>query len=108
MPEGGRVAVNGIPRGSIFAAHFLAIHGHDPHLLLGNYALLWRVRRESYADLVGERAFRADTVVGLHRQVIRLSGREILHGIRCRQAYRDDCLILTALRAIVELIASHV
>ena len=73
MPEGGRVAVNGMRRGSIFAYLFLAIHGHDPHLLLGNEALPWRVRREYHAYLVGERAFRAGTVVGLHRKVIRRS-----------------------------------
>src|SRR5262249_56427374 len=107
MPEGGRVAVNGMRRGAIFAYLFLAIHGQDPHLLLGNETLPWRVCREYHAYLVGDRAFRAGTVESLHRKVIRLSGGEILHGIRRRQAYRDYCLILTALRAIVELVAGH-
>ncbi len=38
MPDGGWVAVEGIRRGTIFAHQLLAIHRHDPHLLLGNYA----------------------------------------------------------------------
>jgi hypothetical protein len=72
MPEGGRVAVNGIRGGTIFANQFLAIHGYNPHLLLGNYAPYWRIRRECHAHLIRERAFITGTVVVLHSKVIGL------------------------------------